>query len=75
MSFYRAILLTVDCLGILSCRPAEDKNVQEQVTNLAARINLSFGVKPPKGLAISLWPLITSHRCHKVTRIGYSPAG
>jgi hypothetical protein len=29
MSFYTAFLLTVACLGILSCRPATDKNVQE----------------------------------------------
>jgi hypothetical protein len=33
MNFHRTILLTVACLGLLSCRIAEDKNVQELVTS------------------------------------------
>jgi hypothetical protein len=33
MSFYKTFLLTVACLGILSCRPATDKNVKEPATS------------------------------------------
>ena len=64
------------------CRSANDTavppfplGVRRMVAPLAARINLSCGVKPPKGFATSLRPLVTSHRRHVLTRLGYSPAG
>src|SRR5215475_14619897 len=37
MSFYRAFLLIVACLGLLSCRPREDKNLQEPETSKETR--------------------------------------
>ena len=37
MSFHKAFLLAVACLGLLSCGLAEDKNVQEPVTSKEAR--------------------------------------
>ncbi len=33
MNYYRTFLLTVACLGLLCCRLAEDKNIQEPVTS------------------------------------------
>src|SRR5215475_915030 len=37
MSFYRAFLLILACLGLLSCRPREDKNLQEPETSKETR--------------------------------------
>src|SRR5215470_2505807 len=37
MSFYRAFLLIVACFGLLSCRPREDKNLQEPLASKETR--------------------------------------
>lgn len=37
MDFHKIFLLTVACLGFLSCRQAEDKNVQEPVVSTETR--------------------------------------
>ncbi len=37
LNCHKTFLLTVACLGLLSCRPSEDRNVQEPVTSKEIR--------------------------------------